>query len=61
MEFTAAMIAHILNGTVDGDPETKLNTVARIEEGCPGALSFLANPRYEPYLYTTAASGAGEK
>lgn len=50
------MIARILNGTVDGDPETKLNTVARIEEGGPGALSFLSNPKYEPYLYTTGSS-----
>lgn len=50
------MIARILNGTVEGDPETKLNTVARIEEGQPGALSFLSNPKYEPYLYTTGAS-----
>lgn len=56
MEFTAAMIAGILNGTVEGDPETKLNTVARIEEGKPGALSFLSNPKYEPWVYTTAAS-----
>ncbi len=56
MEFTAAMIARILNGTVEGDPETKLNTVARIEEGHPGALSFLSNLKYEPYLYTTGAS-----
>ncbi len=50
------MIARILNGTVEGDPETKLNTVARIEEGHPGALSFLSNPKYEPYIYSTDAS-----
>lgn len=56
MEFTAAMIARMLNGTVDGDPDTKLNTVARIEEGVEGALSFLSNMKYEPYLYTTASS-----
>jgi UDP-3-O-[3-hydroxymyristoyl] glucosamine N-acyltransferase len=56
MEFTAGMIARILNGTVEGDPETKLNTVARIEEGKTGALSFLSNPKYEPYIYTTDAS-----
>ncbi len=56
MEFTAGMIARILDGTVEGDPETKLNTVARIEEGQPGALSFLSNPKYEPHLYTTGAS-----
>lgn len=56
MEFTAGMIARILDGTVEGDPETKLNTVARIEEGQTGALSFLSNPKYEPHLYTTGAS-----
>jgi UDP-3-O-[3-hydroxymyristoyl] glucosamine N-acyltransferase len=56
MEFTAGMIARLLNGTVEGDPETKLNTVARIEEGHQGALSFLSNPKYEPWIYTTAAS-----
>ncbi|NLE36074.1 MAG: UDP-3-O-(3-hydroxymyristoyl)glucosamine N-acyltransferase [Bacteroidales bacterium] len=56
MEFTAAMIAGILNGTVEGNPETKLNTVARIEEGHTGALTFLSNPRYEPFVYTTGAS-----
>jgi UDP-3-O-[3-hydroxymyristoyl] glucosamine N-acyltransferase len=56
MEFTAAMIAGLLNGTVEGDPETKLNTIARIEEGHAGALSFLSNPKYEPYLYTTGSS-----
>lgn len=50
------MIAGLLNGTVDGDPETKLNTIARIEEGHAGALSFLSNPKYEPHLYTTGSS-----
>ncbi len=56
MEFTAAIIAGLLNGTVEGDPDTKLNTIARIEEGHAGALSFLSNPKYEPYLYTTGSS-----
>ncbi|MFN2336045.1 MAG: LpxD N-terminal domain-containing protein [Bacteroidales bacterium] len=56
MEFTAAMIAGLLNGTVEGDPDTKLNTIARIEEGHAGALSFLSNLKYEPYLYTTGSS-----
>lgn len=56
MEFTAGMIAQLLKGTVDGDPETKLNTIAKIESGQPGALSFLANPKYEPFIYTTASS-----
>ncbi len=56
MELTAAAIAQLLNGTVEGDPETRLNTVARIEEGQPGALTFLSNPRYESHIYTTRAS-----
>ncbi len=56
MEFTAAMVAQLLKGTVEGNPETKLNTIAKIEEGCVGALSFLSNPKYEPYIYTTASS-----
>jgi len=56
MEYTAAMIAQLLNGTVEGDPGIKLNTIAKIEEGKPGALSFLANPKYEPFIYTTGSS-----
>lgn len=56
MEFTAAMIAQLLNGTVEGDPGMKLNTIAKIEEGKPGSLSFLANPKYEPFIYTTGSS-----
>jgi UDP-3-O-[3-hydroxymyristoyl] glucosamine N-acyltransferase len=56
MELTAAMIAQLLKGTVEGDPETKLNTIAKIEEGHEGALSFLSNPKYESYIYTTGSS-----
>jgi UDP-3-O-[3-hydroxymyristoyl] glucosamine N-acyltransferase len=56
MEFTAAAIAGFLKGTVEGNPELKVNNVAKIEEGFPGALSFLANPKYEPYIYTTRSS-----
>jgi UDP-3-O-[3-hydroxymyristoyl] glucosamine N-acyltransferase len=56
MEFTAGMIAEFLKGTVEGDPGVKVNTIARIEDGFPGALSFLANPKYEQYLYTTQSS-----
>ena len=56
MEFTAEMIAQLLDGTVEGDPGTRLNTIAKIEEGRPGALSFLANPKYEPFIYTTGSS-----
>jgi UDP-3-O-[3-hydroxymyristoyl] glucosamine N-acyltransferase len=56
MEFTAAAIAGFLKGTVEGNPEIKVNTIAKIEEGKPGALSFLANPKYEQYIYTTGSS-----
>ena len=56
MEFTAKMIADFLRGTVVGDPGVKVNTIARIEEGFSGALSFLANPKYEQYIYTTEST-----
>ncbi len=56
MEFTAATIAGFLKGEIVGDPDTVVNTVAKIEEGHEGALSFLANPKYEHYLYTTRSS-----
>lgn len=56
MEFTAKMIALALNGTVEGDPEITVNTFAKIEEGHKGAISFLANPKYEHYIYTTDSS-----
>jgi len=56
MIFTARQIADLLNGTVDGNPDAQVSTVARIEEGIPGALSFLANPKYTDYIYTTQSS-----
>ena len=56
MEFSAIQIATFLSGTVEGDPEVKVYNVAKIEEGAPGMLSFLANPKYEHYLYTTNSS-----
>lgn len=56
MEFTAQQIAHIINGQVDGDAGAMVNTVAKIEEGRPGALSFLANPKYTSYIYDTESS-----
>jgi UDP-3-O-[3-hydroxymyristoyl] glucosamine N-acyltransferase len=56
MEFTAAQIAGFLNGEIEGDPDTVVNDVAKIEEGHMGALSFLANPKYEHYIYTTKSS-----
>ncbi len=56
MEFNAKTIAGFLNGEIEGDPEIKVNTVAKIEEGHKDALSFLANPKYEHYIYTTKSS-----
>jgi UDP-3-O-[3-hydroxymyristoyl] glucosamine N-acyltransferase len=56
MEFKAGDIASMLQGTVDGDAAVKVWKLARIEEGAPGALSFLANPKYTAYIYNTASS-----
>ena len=56
MKFTASQIAALLGGTVDGDPNTELWNVAKIEEGAPGMLSFLANPKYTSYIYETKSS-----
>lgn len=56
MEFSAATLAGFLKGEVEGDPGIVVNTVAKIEEGHPGALSFLANPKYEHYIYSTKSS-----
>lgn len=56
MQFTAKDIALMLNGTVEGDPLAAVSRLSKIEEAQPGALSFLANPKYEQYLYTTNAS-----
>ncbi|MBN2165377.1 MAG: UDP-3-O-(3-hydroxymyristoyl)glucosamine N-acyltransferase [Marinilabiliaceae bacterium] len=56
MEFTAAQIAELIQGVVVGNPEEKINNVSKIEEGKPGTISFLANPKYERYLYSTASS-----
>lgn len=56
MEFSAAQIAALLNGKIEGDSEVKISNVAKIEEGKKGTLSFLANPKYTPYIYTTDSS-----
>ena len=56
MNFTAKMIANFLHGQVEGDPEVEVHNVSKIEEGSPGTLSFLGNPKYEKYIYTTSAS-----
>jgi len=56
MIFTASQIAGILEGEVDGNPEIAVHKLAKIEEGEAGSLTFLANPKYTPYIYTTKAS-----
>ena len=56
MKFTAAEIAEILEGTVDGNPGTEVFKLAKIEEGKKGSLTFLSNPKYTSYLYSTNAS-----
>ena len=56
VEFTAAQIAALLGGKVEGDPEAKVCNVARIEDGAPGMLSFLSNPKYIPFIYDTLSS-----
>ena len=56
MVFTASQIAGILEGEVDGNPEVAVHKLAKIEEGETGSLTFLANPKYTPYIYTTKAS-----
>ncbi|MBL7473559.1 UDP-3-O-(3-hydroxymyristoyl)glucosamine N-acyltransferase [Robertkochia sediminum] len=56
MKFTALQIAGILEGEIVGDPETEVSKLAKIEEGESGSLTFLANPKYTNYIYTTKAS-----
>lgn len=50
------MIAGLIGGIIVGDPEAKVNNFAKIEEGKPGCISFLANDKYEQYIYTTESS-----
>src|SRR5580704_13471679 len=56
MEFSAKQIAGILNGRIEGDENAVITKLAKIEEGVPGSISFLANPLYTHFLYTTKAS-----
>ncbi len=56
MNFTVRQIAQLLNGHIEGDPEIMVTGLSKIEEGLPGTLSFLANPKYTSYIYTTRAS-----
>lgn len=56
MQFTAQQIADLLKGQIEGDANITVSKLSKIEEGVPGSISFLANPVYTPYLYTTKAS-----
>ena len=58
MEFKVAQIAGILQAEVVGDPNGVITTVCKIEEGVPGGLTFLANPKYTHYIYETRATAA---
>ncbi|WP_034058982.1 UDP-3-O-(3-hydroxymyristoyl)glucosamine N-acyltransferase [Lacinutrix jangbogonensis] len=56
MKFTAEQIAGILEGDIVGNPQAEVSKLSKIEEGVEGALTFLANPKYTPYIYSTKAS-----
>ncbi|MBS1588804.1 MAG: UDP-3-O-(3-hydroxymyristoyl)glucosamine N-acyltransferase [Bacteroidetes bacterium] len=56
MQFTALQIATLIKGKIEGNPEAKVSHVAKIEEAKDGSLSFIANPKYEEYLYHSSAS-----
>ncbi|MFH2141586.1 MAG: UDP-3-O-(3-hydroxymyristoyl)glucosamine N-acyltransferase [Bacteroidota bacterium] len=56
MKFTANQIAEFLNGTIEGNSEVTVSTISRIEEGTEGSLSFISNPKYNKYIYSTNSS-----
>lgn len=56
MEFSAQQIAALLNGTIEGNANQTVNDLSKIEEGKPGTLTFLANTKYNEFIYTTGAS-----
>ncbi|MEZ4902272.1 MAG: UDP-3-O-(3-hydroxymyristoyl)glucosamine N-acyltransferase [Spirosomataceae bacterium] len=56
MEFTIKQIARLLGGEIEGNENLIISQLSKIEEGKPGTISFLSNTKYEPYLYTTAAT-----
>ena len=56
MEFSARQIADVLNGTIEGNPDVHVRSFSKIEEGKPGTLTFLANLKYEHFIYDTEAS-----
>lgn len=56
MKFTAQDIASMINGKIDGDPDVQVNKLSKIEQGQPGTISFLGNPKYTHFIYETDAS-----
>lgn len=56
MQFTAQQIAGLINGKIEGNPDVAVSSFGKLEEATEGQLAFLANPKYEDYLYTTKAS-----
>ncbi|HZZ75167.1 MAG TPA: LpxD N-terminal domain-containing protein, partial [Puia sp.] len=56
MQFSAAQIAALINGKLEGNPEVLVSNFGKIEDAQAGQLTFLANPKYEEYLYSTRAS-----
>lgn len=56
MEFSARQLCDLLQGKLEGDPDVRVNSLSKIEEGTPGSLSFLANPKYAEFIYNTGAS-----
>lgn len=56
MEFSAQQLARFLGGSLEGDPLILVNALGKIEEAGEGSVSFISNPKYEEYLYTTRAS-----
>jgi UDP-3-O-[3-hydroxymyristoyl] glucosamine N-acyltransferase len=56
MQFSAVQLATMLDGKLEGNPEVKVSNIAKIEEAGDGMLSFIANPKYEEFIYSTQAS-----
>lgn len=57
MEFTLGEIAQLIGGKVEGNPDERVSTISSLQEAEKGSISFLSNPKYEPFVYETKASG----
>ena len=58
MKYSVAQIAGLISAEIVGDPNAEITTICKIEEGVPGGLTFLSNPKYTQYIYTTKATAA---